>query len=150
MGFQQLIDKVKQAEDRLEAQERRVVADVGQLKASWRGAWTPGRIVIAGLATGFLVGRADPVRALGKSGGLIQLVTMVSGLFAGTSAQVAAEGAEEAADAARAAAPPTDEASLYTQAVDEDALLARREAEALARGEATAQAARAAAVDSSP
>lgn len=154
MGFQQLIDKVKQAEDRLEAQERRVVADLGQLKTSWRTAWTPGRIVVAGLATGFLVGRADPLRALGKSGGLIQLVSMVSGLFAGTSAQVAAEGAEQAADAAdsaaRATASATGETMRPVELPDDEAEQARREAEALARGEATAQAARAAAVDPPP
>lgn len=154
MGFQQLIDKVKQAEDTLEAKERHTVGQLKQLKSSWREAWTPGRIIVAGLAAGFLVGRADPLRTLGKSGGLIQLVSMVSGLFAGTSAQVAAEGAEQAADAAdiaaRAAAPGTVARSLDDDVPDEAALLARREAEALARGEATAQVARAAAVDSSP
>ncbi len=152
MGFRQLIDRVKQAEDHLEAQERRAVADMRKLQSSWREAWTPGRIIIAGLASGFLVGRADPLRALGKSGGLIQLVSMVSGLFAGTSAQAAAEGAEQAADIAERAAAQAPQGAGLDQDDDAllDVLLARREAEALARGEATAQAARAAAVDTSP
>lgn len=96
MSFDQLIHKVTQAEDALEAQERRVAADWRQLKASWRAGWTPGRIVIAGLASGFLLGRAEPLRAVAKGGGAMQLITMLSGLFAGGSAQAAASEAEHA------------------------------------------------------
>ena len=100
MGFDALIEKVRQAETALEAQERRVGADWRQLRASWRSLWTPGRIVLAGLATGFMVGRAEPFkRAAG--GGVLQLLTALSGMFAGGSAQAAASEASDAADAAQ-------------------------------------------------
>lgn len=100
MGFDALIEKVRQAETALEAQERRVGADWRQLRGSWRSLWTPGRIVLAGLATGFMVGRAEPFkRAAG--GGVLQLLTALSGMFAGGSAQAAANQAGEAADAAQ-------------------------------------------------
>ncbi|MFC3551353.1 hypothetical protein ACFOLC_10060 [Lysobacter cavernae] len=131
MSFEQLIAKVRQAEDSLESQERRVAADVRQLKGSWREAWTPGRIVIAGLASGFMVGRAEPLRAVANSGNLVQIVSALAGLFAGGSAQAAADEAERAAASAE-----------QVVAADTDS-----EVEALARTEATAQAARAAAVE---
>ena len=109
MSFDQLIHKVTQAEDALEAQERRVAADWRQLKASWRAGWTPGRIVIAGLVSGFLIGRVEPLRAVAKGSNAMQLITMLSSLFAGGSAQVAASEAEHAAataeDMAVAVAP---------------------------------------------
>ena len=101
MSFDALIQKVRQAETALEAQERRAGADWRQLRASWQSLWTPGRIVLAGLASGFIVGRAEPFkRAAG--GGVLQLVTALSGLFAGGSAQAAAGEAAEAAQAAQA------------------------------------------------
>jgi hypothetical protein len=112
MGFKQLIAKVKQAEDALEAQERRVVADWRQLKVSWKEAWTPGRIILAGLVSGFVIGRAEPLRAAARSGQIMQLVTMLSGLFAGGTAKVAADQAEQAAETAEevadAVAPPAE------------------------------------------
>ncbi|MGO4221108.1 hypothetical protein AB4Y64_04535 [Lysobacter sp. TAF61] len=135
MRFEQLIQKVDQAEDALEASERSAVADLRKVRTSWRELWTPGRIVIAGLAAGFVVGRAEPLRTLGKSGGLMQLVTMISGLFAGGSAQVAAEGAEQAAASAEQAAAAPAPVVAAPPLADEDALT-------LARAEATVQAAR--------
>jgi hypothetical protein len=102
MSFDALIQKVRQAEAALEAQERRVGADWRQLRATWRALWTPGRIVVAGIVAGFVVGRAEPFkRAAG--GGVLQLLTALSGLFAGGSAQAAANEAGEAADAAQGA-----------------------------------------------
>ena len=101
MGFEKLIDKVAQAEHALEARERSVGADWRQLKTSWRAAWTPGRIIVAGLASGFLVGRARPL-ARASGGGVLQAVTALSGLFAGGSAQVAAKEADDAVEHAEA------------------------------------------------
>lgn len=98
MGFKQLMAKVEQAEAALEARERRVADDWRQLRHAWKDAWTPGRVIIAGLVGGFLVGRAQPLRAAARSGQAMQLVTMLSGLFAGGSAQVAAKEAEQARD----------------------------------------------------
>ena len=97
MSFEQLIEKVTQAEDALEAHERRFAADVRQLKGSWRAGWTPGRIVIAGVVSGFFIGRAEPLKAVARGSGAMQMITMLSGLFAGTSAQAAAGEAENAA-----------------------------------------------------
>ena len=105
MGFDALITKVQQAETALESRERHTVEQWERLKRSWRSAWTPGRIVVAGLATGFLVGRARPLRAA-SGGGVLQLLTALSGLLASGSAQVAAEEAGQAADAAETVATP--------------------------------------------
>jgi hypothetical protein len=97
MGFNQLITKVQQAEETLEAKERHAVAQWNVIKGEFRAAWTPGRIVIAGLAAGFVTGRAQPVKAAAKSGQMMQMITMLSGLFAGGSAKVAADEAGQAA-----------------------------------------------------
>lgn len=99
MSFHALIAKVEQAEQALEDRERRTSAQWQQVKSTWRESWTPARIVIAGLASGFLVGRAQPLKLAG-SGGLLNLVTALSGMLASGSAQAAAENAEQAADAA--------------------------------------------------
>ena len=100
MGFSKLIDKVTQAEQALEARERYVGAEWRQLKSAWRDAWTPGRIVVAGLASGFLVGRARTVGLMG--GGTMQVFSAISGLIASGSAQAAASGADDAARQAEA------------------------------------------------
>ena len=104
MGFKQLLTKVQQAEAALESRERRVADDWQQLKHTWKDAWTPSRVVIAGLVAGFLVGRAQPLRTVARSGQFMQLVTMLSGLFASGSAQMAAHEAEQAADNAETVA----------------------------------------------
>lgn len=137
MGFKNLIDKVQRTEAALEAQERRIAADLRQLRNAWREAWTPMRIIAAGLATGFLIGRAEPLRSLGKSGRLLQLASTLSGLFAGLGARSAAGEAEQAADSAQAAAEAAPRGPVATS-----------DADALAREEAALQAARAAATDS--
>ncbi|MBA2237580.1 MAG: hypothetical protein H0W24_02595 [Lysobacter sp.] len=110
MSFEKLIHKVDQAEAALEAEERRVAADIRQLKASWRAAWTPGRIVVAGLVSGYMTGRAEPLHSAARNGGVLRIVTLLSGLFAGTAAQAAAEDAQEAADSAGRAADATEDA----------------------------------------
>ena len=113
MSFDALITKVQQAEAALESRERRTIDQWQQVKTTWRRGWTPGRIVIAGLAAGFMVGRARPLRAAAESGGLLQMLTALSGLVASGSAQFAAEQAGDAADAAQTAAitptPATDQ-----------------------------------------
>src|SRR3546814_16360175 len=64
------------------------------LKSTWRESWTPARIIIAGLATGFLAGRADPARILkqlGSGGRWIQLVGALSGLAASLQSRLRSE-----------------------------------------------------------
>lgn len=103
MSFKKLIDKVSLAEDAVEANERRVGADLRQLKGSWASLWTPGRIIIAGLASGFLIARAEPIRTVARSGGLLRsagtLMSWISGLTAALVADQAGDAADAAADA---------------------------------------------------
>jgi len=99
MRFEALITKVQQAEQALEASERETASQWQQLKRHWTSSWTPARIVVAGLVSGFMVGRARPLRVT-SGGGLLQMITALSGLFAGSSAQAAANEAEQAADIA--------------------------------------------------
>src|SRR5690606_39981459 len=74
MGFEALIEKVQQAEAALEAQERSTAADWRQFSNAWRSLWTPGRSVLAGLASGLAVGSAEPLRKVG-GGGALQLAS---------------------------------------------------------------------------
>ncbi len=104
MSFDALIQKVKQAEVALEASERDTSQHWKELKVIWKENWTPGRIVIAGLASGFMVGRAKPLK-MATGGGVLNLVTALSGLMASGSAKAAADEAGHAADAAVAATP---------------------------------------------
>lgn len=99
MRFEALIAKVQQAEEALEASERSTVLQWRQLKRQWVSSWTPARIVVAGLVSGFMVGRAKPLR-VASGGGVLQMITALSGLFAGSSAQAAATEAGHAADSA--------------------------------------------------
>ncbi|MDR0184106.1 hypothetical protein [Lysobacter arvi] len=159
--FKQLIAKVHQAEDVVEAREREVVAGVRHLKTSWLAAWTPWRIVGAGLVSGFLVGRAEPMKAIGKSGGLLQMISMVSTLVASGSAKVAAEEASEVSEqvatggnatlaealaghAAIDAGVAAPMSSVHPDAVADDL---QDDVHALAQAEARARAARTATVD---
>ncbi|MBU8975906.1 MULTISPECIES: hypothetical protein [unclassified Lysobacter] len=152
LSFKQLVAKVHQAEDVLEERERTVAADLGQLKSSWLAAWTPWRIVTAGLVSGFVVGRAEPLRAIGKSGGLMQMVSMVASLVAGGSAKVAAEEATEANEQVQAEAAETSAtgAGFAQRAVPPDAVAPPGEVDealALAQAELRMRAARTATVD---
>ena len=118
MSFGALIEKVRQAETALEAKERQAAADWRQLKASWRASWTPARIVVAGLISGFIVGKAEPLKRAGGSG-VLQLLSALAGLFAGGSAQAAAGEAEHAAEtAAQTAAAVAPEAALAQAAAN--------------------------------
>lgn len=73
--------RVRAAERNVEAQWAQTVAHGRRTFALWRSGWTPERIVIAGLLTGFLSGRAQPLRLAG-SGGLLALLRSLSGLLA--------------------------------------------------------------------
>src|SRR5436190_9849882 len=101
MSFESLIDKVREAQTALEASERQTGADWRQFKESWKQAWTPGRIVSIGLASGFLVGKAEPAKRMVRGSGALQMLSALAGLFAGTSAQAAAGHAQDAADHAQ-------------------------------------------------
>ncbi|HQY81813.1 MAG: hypothetical protein IPF45_09570 [Thermomonas sp.] len=99
MSFDALIEKVRQAEQALEASERRTLEDWQRFRQAWRSGWTPARIVVAGVVAGFAVGRVQPLRAA-TGGGVLQVLTALSGLVASGSAQAAAAQAGQAAEAA--------------------------------------------------
>jgi len=152
MSFDKLIAKVTQAENALEAHERRVGADLRQLKHSWKTAWTPARIVIAGLVGGFLVGRAEPLRSAARGGSLMRIVSLLTGVFASSTASHAAEEAGHAADDAETAvaaavpgavAAPTAEAAAATIAAANERVAHER----LLRAAAAARRTNAEAVD---
>ncbi len=103
MSFEKLIKKVANAEGSLEANERRVGSDLRQLKDSWISMWSPGRIVIAGLASGFLIGRAEPITTVARSGGLLRSAGTLVTLFSGLTAASVAGRTSDAGDAAAAA-----------------------------------------------
>ena len=107
VSFEHLVRKVARAEDVLEMREQRLVDRYRQLNDTWRKGWTPVRIIAVGMVSGFLVGRAEPLRAL-TGARMLQMVGALSGLFASAQATVAAKQAEEAADTAEEAA--TDQA----------------------------------------
>ncbi|MBB1060901.1 hypothetical protein [Marilutibacter spongiae] len=114
MSFDKLINKVHQAEDAVEAHERALGADLRQFKRSWRAMWTPGRIVIAGIVSGFAVGRSQPLHIAANSGSMLRVISTVSTLFAGTGARQAADEAEDAADMAAHAAVAADDTAPPT------------------------------------
>ena len=118
MSFESLQAKVARAEGNLEAHERRVAADVRVFGDAWRQAWTPPRLVAAGLAAGFLAGWARPARAITgvEPARWLQLAGSLAGLAGSVHAAFNAAGAKEAAeeaadDAGDAAAAATGDAA---------------------------------------
>ena len=120
MRFEPLKQRVTRREQLLEGRLQQTRDQWQTLTTTWRESWTPLRIVVAGLVSGFLVGRARPLR-VASGGGVLQLVSALSSLFAGSSAQAAANEAEQAADvAAHAAAvgPPIPVAAPVVTSFD--------------------------------
>ena len=123
MKFEAILRRVERSEQLVDgrALQTRVRADA--LKSTWRESWTPARIIIAGLAAGFLAGRAEPARALKQLGGggrWLQLVGALTGLVASLQSSIAAAGAGKAVDRADDAASQAGDAAAAAQtAVDE-------------------------------
>lgn len=120
MSYEELLNKVRQAEHALEAREREVSADARQARATWRSLWTPGRIAIAGAVAGFAFGwsRSRRATAGGAGIGVLRLASSIVTLVGSLQAKSAADEAEDAATATRVAAHDTREAA---EAVDEHA-----------------------------
>ena len=137
MRFEQLKQRVTRREQLLEGRLQQTRDQWQTLTTTWRESWTPLRIVVAGLISGFVVGRSDPVQTLGKLGALggngtkiLQLVTALSGLFASVQASSAADQAEHAADKADVAADAAVQAPHIAAAPPEQVVVAPRPAEA--------------------
>ena len=131
MRFEQLQQHVERAEKRVELRSAQSSLYWTILKTSWREGWTPARIVIAGAVSGFLVGRAEPLRSL-TGARWMQMFTAVSSFLATAQAAAAAETAEEAVDTAQEVQEQADDEPLVDEAFDEDEIVvtAPRPAEA--------------------
>lgn len=135
MRFEQLQQRVARAEKRVELRSAQSSLYWTILKQSWKEGWTPARIVIAGVVSGFLVGRAEPLRAL-TGARWMQMFTAVSSFLATAQAANAAETAEQAADTAQDAQQQAegvaDDEPMVDEAFDEDEIVitAPRPAEA--------------------
>ncbi len=116
MNFDALKTRVERAEALVDGRVVQTRDRYAALTTSWRQAWTPPRIVIAGLVAGLVAGTTQPQRALrrlGKLGGpkSLQMISAVSGLLTSIQATVAAATAEKAADTAEEAADTADTAA---------------------------------------
>ena len=135
MRFEQLQQHVARAEKRVELRSAQSSLYWTILKQSWREGWTPARIVIAGVVSGFLVGRSEPLRSL-TGARWMQMFTAVSSFLATAQAAAAAETAEQAADTAQDAQQQAegvaDDEPMVDEAFDEDEIVvtAPRPAEA--------------------
>ena len=118
MNYKQLQRRVERAERLVEGRGLQTQAHWAELKQHWREGWTPTRIIAAGLVSGFVTGRAEPLRAL-SGPRLLQMISAVSGLFASLQASVAADQAQEAAETAGEAAT-TQPAAPATRADEAD------------------------------
>lgn len=132
MNFERLQRRVDRAEQLVEGRALQTRTHWQTLSQVWRDSWTPGRIMIAGLVSGFLAGRAEPLRSMNGARWL-QMVGSLSSLFATVQAATAADQASEAADTAQAvqeeqagsqAYPP--EEPLVDEAFDEEEIPIRQ------------------------
>ncbi len=109
MNFDTLQRRVRRAEAVVQVRSEETTQQWGALNQVWRSAWTPGRIIVAGLAGGFLAGKLEPGGAFSGARWL-QMIGSVSGLVASAQASVASFAAAAAGMAASAANESADEA----------------------------------------
>ncbi|WP_371183673.1 hypothetical protein [Xanthomonas sacchari] len=114
MSLRQLQHRIARAEAVLEGRQEQVRTHWTTLQQVWREGWTPWRIVVVGLGTGFLVGRAEPAAVVGKLGGArwLQMLSAVSSLINATTAKSASDNAERASDDAEEAADTAQDAAV--------------------------------------
>ncbi|MQP74457.1 protein sip-5 [Stenotrophomonas sp. MYb238] len=113
MNFDSLQRRVRRAEAVVQVRMDETVQHWDGLEAAWRRSWTPGRIVIAGLAGGFVAGKLEPGGAFSGARWL-QMIGSVSGLVASAQASIASlQEAGLAAAAAAAAGAATGEAAAH-------------------------------------
>ena len=121
MNFKQLQRRVERGETLVEGRLQQTRECQGRMTREWREAWTPLRIVVAGLASGLIMGRAEPEKALKQLGKLgsprtLQLVSSMAGLVGSVQAAIAAITAQSAAETADEAAGTAAEARAETSA----------------------------------
>ena len=81
MRFEQLRQRVERAEHRVTDRVDHAQSSGQSLLPAWRQAWAPGRIVCAGLLSGFLVGRGHP-RSRMDGARWLQMASTMSSMFA--------------------------------------------------------------------
>lgn len=116
MNFEQLKQRVERTEALVDGRMEQTENAYRMLRGKWRDGWTPVRILLAGGIAGFLVGKTQPIAAIGKLGGpngqrWIQLVTSLSGLVTAVRVKSAAKDAEAAADDVQDAAADVEAAA---------------------------------------
>ncbi|MGE8214213.1 MAG: protein sip-5 [Stenotrophomonas sp.] len=109
MNFEALQRRVRRAEAVVQIRAEETTQSWQQLDRSWRSAWTPGRIIVVGLAGGFLAGKLEPGGAFSGARWL-QMIGSVSGLVASAQASVASVASFAAAAAGMAASHAADAA----------------------------------------
>lgn len=137
MNFETLTRRVRRAEAVVEIRAEETTQRWDSLSSVWRSAWTPGRIVIVGLAGGFLAGKLEPGGAF-SGGRWLQMIGSVSGLM--TTAQGSIAAFKEAALAAAAAAAGV----AAVDAAEEHSKEAHHESKPASRGDDDVQPPRAA------
>lgn len=112
--------RIERASQVMDGRRQQLRHNVQQVRSTWHAAWTPLRILGAGLGLGFVSGKLDPEKAAGGVASrvaaapkILQMLTALSGLLAAGRAQAASEAAEEAGEAAGEAA---DQASAVAAA----------------------------------
>lgn len=118
MRFEDLIQRVHEREHALELQRSHTRTRWQGLRTSWREGWTPTRIVLGGLLSGFLMGRAQPARRMVglPASRWVQIGTSLWSLAASFKAKDAATTAEAAADEAGVAADIAADTAIGTGA----------------------------------
>ena len=118
MNFEALQRRVRRAEAVVQVRGEETTQHWNQLNQSWRSAWTPGRIVVVGLAGGFLAGKLEPGGAFSGSRWL-QMIGSVSGLVSSAQASVASFAAAAAAAGVMAGQAAADEGEDEDEADDD-------------------------------
>lgn len=115
MNFDALQRRVRRAEAVVQVRMDETVQQWDTLETTWRRSWTPGRIVIAGLAGGFVAGRLEPGGAFSGARWL-QMIGSVSGLVASAQASIASlqEAGLAAAAGMAASHAATDEGQVVS------------------------------------
>jgi len=108
MNFDDLQRRVRRAEALAQIRSEQTLQHWGTLERVWRSAWTPGRIVVAGLAGVFVAGKLEPNSAFSGARWL-QMIGSVSGLVASAQASVASFAAAAAGMAAQQANEAADD-----------------------------------------
>ncbi|BBO49940.1 Protein sip-5 [Stenotrophomonas maltophilia RA8] len=115
MKFGALQRRVKRCEQVVTVRMGETQDHWGTLSQVWRQGWSPLRIIVVGLAGGFIAGKLEvPGRVNGAR--WLQMVGSVSNLFASAQAAFATAMAAQAAATADDAAEEADDASEHAQA----------------------------------